>query len=100
MIAYVDIIELNATKFNIMASMTIRNLDDSLKAKLRVRAAEHGRSMEEEARVLLRDALEAPRQAPPPHLLDVAQRLFGKRHGVDLKLPPRTKARPLPEFGE
>jgi plasmid stability protein len=78
-----------------MASMTIRNLDDSLKAKLRVRAAEHGRSMEEEARVLLRDAL-----AAPPHLLDVAQRLFGKRHGVDLKLPPRVKARPLPEFDE
>jgi len=83
-----------------MASMTIRNLDDSLKAKLRVRAAEHGRSMEEEARVLLRDALTAPRQAAPPHLLEVAQRLFGKRHGVDLKLPPRAKARPLPEFGE
>jgi hypothetical protein len=56
--------------------------------------------MEEEARVLLRDALAAPRQAAPPHLLDVAQRLFGKRHGVDLKLPPRVKARPLPEFGE
>lgn len=82
-----------------MASMTIRNFDDSLKAKLRVRAAQNGRSMEEEARVLLRAALAAPREAPPPHLLDVADRLFGAWHGVDLKLPPRAKARRLPEFG-
>jgi len=37
-----------------MASITIRGLDDSLKQRLRVRAAEHGRSMEEEAREILR----------------------------------------------
>lgn len=82
-----------------MASMTIRNLDDGLKTQLRVRAALHGRSMEEEARVLLRDALASPRSAPAPHLLEVADRLFGVRHGVELKLPPRAKARRLPEFG-
>ena len=80
--------------------MTIRNLDDSLKAKLRVRAAQHGRSMEEEARVLLRDALAAPREAAPPHLVDVAKQLFGRRHGVDLPVMPRAKARRVPEFGE
>ena len=40
-----------------MASITIRNLDDYVKAKLRVRAARHGRSMEEEAREILRAAL-------------------------------------------
>jgi plasmid stability protein len=33
-----------------MASITIRNLDDDVKQRLRIRAAEHGRSMEEEAR--------------------------------------------------
>ena len=38
----------------IMASITIRNLDDTLKRSLRIRAAEHGRSMEEEAREILR----------------------------------------------
>lgn len=38
-----------------MASITIRNLDDGVKQRLRVRAAEHGRSMEEEARELLRE---------------------------------------------
>ena len=39
-----------------MASITIRNLDESVKARLRIRAAQHGRSMEEEARHILRDA--------------------------------------------
>jgi antitoxin FitA len=42
-----------------MATMTIRNLDDSLKSRLRVRAARHGKSMEEEARDILRAALSA-----------------------------------------
>jgi hypothetical protein len=40
-----------------MASITIRNLDDALKATLRVRAARHGRSMEDEVRHILREAL-------------------------------------------
>ena len=40
-----------------MASITIRNLDDTLKRRLRIRAAEHGRSMEEEAREILRSAV-------------------------------------------
>ena len=41
-----------------MASITIRNLDDGVKSKLRVRAATNGRSMEEEARTILREAVE------------------------------------------
>ena len=41
----------------IMASITIRNLDDALKVKLRIRAARLGRSMEEEVRVILKDVL-------------------------------------------
>ena len=40
-----------------MASITIRNLDDALKAKLRIRAARLGRSMEEEVRVILKTVL-------------------------------------------
>jgi antitoxin FitA len=83
-----------------VASITIRNLDDELKARLRVRAAQQGRSMEEEARVLLRQALEGSRAAPRPHLADLAQTLFGARHGVDLPVPPRAKARPVPSFDE
>jgi len=40
-----------------MASITIRNLDDEVKDRLRMRAAENGRSMEEEARLILREAV-------------------------------------------
>lgn len=43
-----------------MASITIRNIDDRLKRKLRIRAATHGRSMEDEAREILRTALREP----------------------------------------
>jgi plasmid stability protein len=46
-----------------MAQLLVRNLDDDVKAKLRVRAAEHGRSMEEEARAILRQAVEARKQS-------------------------------------
>nr|WP_300311802.1 plasmid stabilization protein [Halomonas sp.] len=45
-----------------MASITIRNLDEGLKAELRLSAARHGRSMEEEVRVILRNALRQPEQ--------------------------------------
>ncbi len=83
-----------------MASITIRSLDDDLKARLRVRAAQHGRSMEEEARQVLREALEVERAAPKPHLVDLAQSLFGPRHGVDLPPMPRARARRLPVFGQ
>ena len=41
-----------------MASITVRNLDDGLKRRLRIRAAENGRSMEQEAREILKAALE------------------------------------------
>src|SRR5579862_1713398 len=41
-----------------MASLTVRQLDDKLKTLLRLRAAQHGRSMEDEVRVILREAAE------------------------------------------
>ena len=46
------------------ASITIRSLDEEAKTRLRVRAAEHHRSMEEEARLILRDAV-GPQEPPP-----------------------------------
>jgi phosphopantothenoylcysteine decarboxylase/phosphopantothenate--cysteine ligase len=46
-----------------MASLTVRQLDERLKAALRLRAARHGRSMEDEVRVILREA--AAETAPP-----------------------------------
>jgi len=39
-----------------MASLTIRKLDDAIKAELRLRAARNGRSVEDEVRVILREA--------------------------------------------
>ncbi|WP_020203378.1 MULTISPECIES: FitA-like ribbon-helix-helix domain-containing protein [Cupriavidus] len=43
-----------------MATLTIRNIDEALKARLRLEAAQHGRSMEEEVRAILRQALSKP----------------------------------------
>jgi plasmid stability protein len=45
----------------IVAQLLVRNLDDDVKARLRVLAAEHGRSMEEEVRAILREAVDAQR---------------------------------------
>ncbi len=49
-----------------MASLTIRNLDETIKRKLRIVAAEHGRSMEAEARAILSREMESPRRKPAP----------------------------------
>ncbi|MCU1717702.1 FitA-like ribbon-helix-helix domain-containing protein [Pseudomonas sp. 5P_3.1_Bac2] len=76
-----------------MASITIRNLDDDLKAQLRVAAASHGRSMEEEVRVILRSAL--TKQEPSGGLGSRIHARFAAMGGADLDIPARTdKARP------
>ncbi len=77
-----------------MASITIRNLDDGLKRRLRVRAAENGRFMEEEAREILRHAVgEAP---PPKDLGRAIHARFAALGGVEL--PERSPKRPSPKF--
>ena len=53
-----------------MASITVRNLGDDVKARLRVRAAEHHRSMEEEARIILREAVGCGRTTRRCGILD------------------------------
>jgi antitoxin FitA len=80
-----------------MATLTIRRLDDKLKARLRVRAAEHGRSMEEEAREILRQSL-AEERAPKRNLMDAIRRHFGPLGGVELDIPPREPMREPPDF--
>jgi plasmid stability protein len=73
-----------------MASLTIRNLDAATKAQLRLQAARHGRSMEEEARTILRQAVEQPPQeAAGPGLGSRIQAHFAALGGVDLELPAR-----------
>jgi len=49
-----------------LASLTVRQLDDKLKKQLRLRAARHGRSMEDEVRVVLREAVEQAERSTEP----------------------------------
>ena len=79
-----------------MASITIRNLDDDVKTRLRVRAAEHHRSMEEEARLILRDAV--GRKPGSRDLASIVRSHFGPANGVDLELSPREPAHEPPSF--
>jgi antitoxin FitA len=81
----------------IMASITIRNLDEKLKQHLRMRAAQHGRSMEEEARVILRLALAEERAAPQDLGLAIRRR-FAPLGGADLPSAPREPTREPPSF--
>jgi antitoxin FitA len=80
-----------------MASITIRRLDDGVKAKLRLRAAGHGRSMEEEAREILKAGLTAKR-ASKLNLADSIRRHVSALGGVELVLQPREAVRRPPRL--
>ena len=70
-----------------MASITIRNLEDAVKQRLRVRAAEHGHSMEEEARNILRQVMA---ETSPPRILAAAIRArVAPSARIDLDMPFR-----------
>jgi len=75
-----------------MASITIRELDERLKARLRVQAAHHGHSMEEEARAILRAALSAGR-ARTGTLVDSIRARIEPLGGVELEIAPREAIR-------
>jgi plasmid stability protein len=79
-----------------MARITIRSLDEALKRRLRIRAAEHGRLMEEEAREIIRQAVGQPR--PRENLGRAIHERFAAIGGVDLNVPVRTPMRTIPEF--
>lgn len=80
-----------------MATMTIRNIDDQLKARLRIQAARHGRSMEDEARDILRAAL-ATEPARDMSLVKAIRARVESFGGVDLELPEREAIRTPPEL--
>jgi antitoxin FitA len=84
-----------------MTTLTIRNLDERLKRSLRLRAAGHGRSMEQEVRVILADALASPQPNPDgaAWLQRVRQRFQGLE-GADWSVLARHEAseRELPRF--
>ncbi|MFA7239107.1 MAG: plasmid stabilization protein [Sulfuricellaceae bacterium] len=75
-----------------MENLSIRKLDDDTVARLRIRAAHHRVSMEEEARRILRQAL-----ATPKRLGDLSIQFFGAESGVELELPQHTPHEP-PSF--
>lgn len=72
-----------------MPSLSVRKLDDDLYERLRIRAAQHGVSMEEEVRQILKRAVAAPER-----LGDLALEYFGA-NGVELELPPREPHDPM-----
>lgn len=81
-----------------MASLTIRRLDDKLKQRLRVRAAHNGRSMEEEAREILRGALAGNSKGPEKNLGEMIHERFARLGGVELEIPKRESIRKPPDF--
>jgi plasmid stability protein len=81
-----------------MSSITIRNLDVALKERLRVRAAEHGHSMEAEVRRILQTALSGAARAPSRNLYERIQARFATLGGVDLELPPRERTHEPPRL--
>jgi antitoxin FitA len=78
-----------------MSTLTIRNLEPSIKDKLRIAAATHGRSMEEEVRTILRNVLAQPAASkevakPMGMMGDRIHARFATLGGVELDIPPRT----------
>jgi plasmid stability protein len=78
-----------------MASITIRKLDDAVKSRLRIRAARHGRSMEEEAREILKLAV-VEKRSSTLNLAESIRRHIGPLGGVDLAVPSRQRVRRPP----
>ena len=72
-----------------MPSLSVRRIDNDVYERLRIRAAQHGVSMEEEVRRILRRSVAAPER-----LGDLALQFFGA-DGVELELPSREPHDPM-----
>lgn len=79
-----------------MSALSIRNLDDRVKERLRIRAARHGRSMEAEVRSILTEAVTELGEAPG--LFQAIMDRFGAQGGVELDLPRRATRPRAAEF--
>lgn len=80
-----------------MASITVRNLDEGLKRRLRIRAAGNGNSMEQEVREILTEALDR-QPLTGEDLVKAIRWTFEPLGGVELELPPREPMREPPTF--
>ena len=84
-----------------MATLTIRNLDETVKRRLQVRAALNGRSMEAEVRETLSELVSDGSAAPRQGLGTAIHKRFAALGGVELVIPPRQfSSRPIPKFDE
>ncbi len=81
-----------------MATITIRNLEETTKSRLRVEAAKHGLSMEEYARRLLRRGLGVGDETGG--LGSRIHGYFAESSGIELQLPGRSPVRPAPDFSD
>jgi antitoxin FitA len=79
-----------------VAALNIRNLDETVKRRLQIRAARHGRSMEAEARVILAEAVREP--ADSAGLFATLLDRFGALGGVDLEMPQRDESARAADF--
>ena len=79
-----------------MAAVSIRNLDETVRERLRRRAAEHGRSMEAEMRAILVAAVREP--GDDEGLLGALAARFSELGGVDLELAGRSAAPSAADF--
>lgn len=79
-----------------MASITIRNLDESVKAKLRIVAASHGHSMEEEVRTILRHTLNDETISNK----GLGQRIHQRFMSANVEMPELSKRNDLPRAAE
>ena len=80
-----------------MATLTVRNLDEGTKSKLRQMAARQGHSMEEEVRRILNRAVT---QEERKGLGTRISRIFAEIGGVDLEIPARSASRQPPDFSD
>lgn len=80
-----------------MASLTIRNLDNNIKVRLRLQAARHGRSMEAEARTILAQTLKAPEVEQ--NLAAAIHQRFESLDVEELPIPARQEVRTPPNLG-
>jgi len=81
-----------------MAALSIRDLDDGVKQRLRERAASNGRSMEAEVRAILAEAVPEPER--PDDLISALFDKFQELGGVELDIPPRTQKPRFVDFSE
>jgi plasmid stability protein len=81
-----------------MASLIIPDLDEDLRARLEARAADRGRSVEEEAREILEDVLQATSPGSGRVLYESIRKIVEPLGGIELTIPPRKPTRPPPDF--